>query len=353
MYIQRTLISNFYTRLTKSYHALSPPVAILVALDPDALCACHILTALFKRDYIQHHVQPISGYRGLADAGKKFVRPMRTTEGGAGGIVICLGLGGLVDLEEQFGLEGDETGGNNYGGVEVWVIDARRPWNLSNVFGMPAIDQSSGTDVAQPRRGVDRGQISDGYKPGQGGIVVFDDGDITTYLEAEREAYCELAEMPELGNDDNIASDDEVSDSEHEDDTNDLPESGQRPQKRKALDGEETDSEADEGTPKKRRRSNSVGFWNLEHVAISANIVVVSVDTVDARSKASSARACHIRGIDAIGPRRIFVTSLCDCCLATTAARPFSTLSAEKVNQVTPQARRRAAIILQPRPVLL
>jgi cell division control protein 45 len=260
MYLPRNLISHLYNHLTKTYHPLSPPVLILVALDPDALCACRILTALFKRDYIPHKIQPISGYGDLARAGEELVRPMRTPDGGSGGVVVCLGVGGLVDLENMLGLEVDEGGNGGYGDVELWVVDARRPWNLSNVFGMlPSNVEGSERTVAPKTRGVDRGQISEGYVPGKGGIVVFDDGDIEEELGAEREAYCALADMPELSDDD--AESDGVSESENEEEEERIPESGQETRKRKspAFD-EDTESEADEGTPQKRRRSNSVRF---------------------------------------------------------------------------------------------
>ena len=106
MYLPRTLLSHLYTHLVRNTHPLSPPVLILVSLDPDALCACRILTALLKRDYIPHKVQPVAGYSELAAAGKDLVLPLTRQHGGQGGIVVCLGVGGLVDLEEMLGLDG-------------------------------------------------------------------------------------------------------------------------------------------------------------------------------------------------------------------------------------------------------
>ena len=261
MWIPRTLMRSFYSHLIKNYLPTSPPVVVLVSLDPDALCACHILTTLFKRDLIRHHVQPISGYRGLAEAGENFVRPMRTTEGGSGGVVVCLGLGGLVDLEDQLGLEGVESNNGDYGNVEIWVLDARRPWNLSNVFGTPDYELHGTEGAVVARKGIERGRISEAYVPGRGGIVVFDDGDIDAYLSKEAEAYCELADMPELGEDEG-ESEDGVSESEHGGDEETIPESAQVTRKRKSYD-EETESEADEGTPRKRRRSNTVSMSAL------------------------------------------------------------------------------------------
>ena len=152
MYLPRTLLSHLYTHLVQNTHPLSPPVLILVSLDPDALCACRILTALLKRDYIPHKVQPVAGYSELAAAGKDLVLPLTRQHGGQGGIVVCLGVGGLVDLEETLGLDGGEdpeAQTNMYDhGVEVWVVDARRPWNLQNVFGTGAMAPPEEQDTA-------------------------------------------------------------------------------------------------------------------------------------------------------------------------------------------------------------
>lgn len=263
MYLPRSLISHLYLHLLRTHHPTSPPVLILVSLDPDALCACRILTALFKRDYIPHKIQPISGYGDLSRAGEELVQPMRTTDGGSGGVVVCLGVGGLVDLESMLGLEVDEHGEGGMGDVEIWVVDARRPWNLSNVFGMQSLGALGPEgELAAGVQGVDQGRISQSYRPGKGGIVVFDDGDILEELGPERDAYCALAEMPELGDgDEDFGS--TVSDSDDgEDDEERIPDSGQEQRKRKSSDTEDSDSEADEGTPRKKRRSNSVCLMN-------------------------------------------------------------------------------------------
>jgi cell division control protein 45 len=263
MYLPRGLLSHLYLHLQRTNHALTPPVLILVSLDPDALCACRILTALFKRDYIPHKIQPISGYGDLQRAGENIVKPMRTTEGGAGGVVVCLGVGGLIDLESMLGLEVDEDGQGGMGDVEVWVIDARRPWNLSNVFGAQSLGtvNEEGALVAKVE-GVNQGKLTQAFRPGKGGIFVFDDGDIEEELSAERDAYVALAEMPELGEDDGDGeSDGSVSESDAEEER--IPESGQAPKKRKSLSDEDTesDSDAEEGTPRKKRRSNSVWLF--------------------------------------------------------------------------------------------
>ncbi len=251
MYLPRSLISKLYTHLQNSRHPLSPPVLILVALEPDALCGCRILTRLLKHDYIPHKIQPISGYADLEKAGKELVVPMMQSQGGAGGLVICLGVGGMIDLGPLLGLEpeGEE---NPYSGVEVWVLDAHRPWNLANVFGgFPLLPSSNEAASYQSRSpvGVSGGGIGRAYNSDRGGIVVFDDGDIEEDLTTERDAYLALVDMPDLddnGNDDYGLSDDD-----------DEPRA-LAGQKRKSSSGNHDELSDDDDRPHQRRRSNSV-----------------------------------------------------------------------------------------------
>ncbi|KAF4554409.1 CDC45-like protein [Elsinoe fawcettii] len=248
MYLPRPLLSHLYTSLLSRLHPLSPPILLLVALTPDALCAARILTALLKRDYIPHKVQPVAGYGELGAAGQNLVCPLTRQRGGEGGVVICLGVGGMVDLEEVLGLEAVRAEGKEQGleqdhGVEVWCLDGRRPWNLQNVFG--------GVGEGEVVRGVERGRIGRTYRPGRGGVVVFDDGDIEAELGGEREAFCELVKMPELGDEEL----DDVEESEVEEDEDEDNAAGR---KRKSIGvGEEESDDEDNGRPRQRRRSNS------------------------------------------------------------------------------------------------
>ncbi|CEN62463.1 Putative Cell division control protein 45 [Aspergillus calidoustus] len=263
MYLPRQLISHLYLQLLRSHHPLSPPVLILVALESDALCACRILTALLKRDYIPHKIHPVAGYGDLSRAGEELVRPMQTGNGGSGGVVVCLGVGGLVDLGEILGLSGEDNDNateEDMGGVEVWVFDARRPWNLANVFGgqtqvLAEIDGNASTVAGRRQQtcGVEKGRVTVSYKNGGGGIVVYDDGDIEEEMEKEREAYCALMEMPE------VDEDEEDDDDEEEDQE---PPSSTDSRKRKSWSREDDDDENeelqdDEEPPRQRRRSNS------------------------------------------------------------------------------------------------
>ncbi|TRX96786.1 hypothetical protein FHL15_002092 [Xylaria flabelliformis] len=254
MYLPRDLISKLYVHLQSTRHPLSPPVLILVALEPDALCACRILTRLLKHDYIPHKIHPVAGYGDLERAGRDLVAPMMETRGGSGGVVICLGVGGMVDMGTLLGLEveGEES---SFNGVEVWVIDSHRPWNLGNVFGGFPLEPISGTAASYQSRapsGVVSGRIERPYKPGKGGIVVFDDGDIQEELDAERDAYLSLVDMPDV-EDDGEAYDDGDSESEQE------PEEveARSGQKRKSWSDRDESSDEDDDRPRQRRRSNS------------------------------------------------------------------------------------------------
>lgn len=296
MYLPRSLISHLYLHLLRSHHPLSPPVLILAALEPDALCACRILTTLLKRDYIPHKIQPISGYADLARAGEELIRPMRTLGGGSGGVVVCMGVGGLVDLGEILGLEVEDEA-DDMGGVEVWVFDARRPWNLGNVFGgQPARGELEELDANQRRRntGVDKGCIQSFYRPGKGGIIVFDDGDVEEELVKEREAYCSLEEMPEI-DDDGEESDESASETEA-DGGNDG--SGSKKRKSWSNRDEEDDSENDDYNdepPRQRRRSNSVQkTYALYHEIFWLILTLGLVDIVNHSATAGTARFISI-----------------------------------------------------------
>ncbi|MCJ1259501.1 hypothetical protein MMC24_007339 [Lignoscripta atroalba] len=257
MYLPRNLISHLYLHLIRTHHAQSPPVLLIVALEPDALCACRILTALLKRDYIAHTIQPVSGYGDLARVGKAQVQPMRVQQGGSGGTVVCLGVGGLVDLGAVLGLEATDDNEDFFGGVEVWIIDARRPWNLGNVFGGKWLDggikETSG-NARSKASGVENGRIQQTYRPGQGGIIVYDDGDIDEELATEREAYCSLEQMPTLED-----NGDDSDGSDAESDVSSLINGDRSSKKRKSWSDrdEEGDDGENGGRPRQSRRSNS------------------------------------------------------------------------------------------------
>ncbi|TKA78282.1 hypothetical protein B0A55_04743 [Friedmanniomyces simplex] len=261
MYLPRPLLSHLYTTLLATLTPSSPPLLILAAPTVDAICALRILTAQLKRDFIPHKVRPVGGYAELQKAGEEEVKGMMRTTGGEGGVVVCLGCGGGVDVGEMLGLVGEEDGeecaeGNAGHGVEVWVIDSHRGWNLENVFGGSAI----------VRRGLEQGKLLSTYRPGgTGGVVVWDEGDIETDLQAEKEAYFALQGMPEITEEDLVAAEDENEDVEegaveigNEDDDAEPSSSQTRKRKASSQDSDaDSDMESADERPARRRRSNT------------------------------------------------------------------------------------------------
>lgn len=182
--------------------------------------------------------------------------------------MVCLGLGGTVALEDILGLsdtseEGgiqDEGAANH--GVEVWVIDSHRPWNLDNVFSTSVNTQQGedGAEVVRRRAGVHEGKILPGYKSGNGGVIVWDDSDLEAELASEKEAYFALQAMPEITEDDLALDDGDEDDVEGEDEENDeMSSAGQKRKRSISPDGsdDELDSDEEDDRPRRRRRSNS------------------------------------------------------------------------------------------------
>ncbi|KAG9249249.1 CDC45 family [Calycina marina] len=287
MYLPRSLLAKLYTNIKQANNATTAPILILASLEPDAVCASQMLAQLLKGDYISHKIVPVPGYGVLEKIGREEIRPMMTSEGISGGTVICLGVGGLVDLGALLGIDNESDQGS-FRGVEVWVIDSRRPWNLSNVFGgIPSIPQLNGDGpVIQRHTGLDGAKILSTYKPGRGGIIVCDDGDIEEELDAERDAYMALIEMPEVEEND----DSDGSDTESEDEESESKEKPQPGQKRKSSDRDEDDkSSDDENRPTQRRRSNSSSPVNSPSRAPKRGLMSISGPSDFAASDSRSA----------------------------------------------------------------
>ncbi|KAK4900511.1 DNA replication initiation factor cdc45 [Elasticomyces elasticus] len=256
MYLPRPLLPTLYTHLLQTTHPSSAPLLLLVAPTVDALCAARILTAQLRRDFVPHKLRCVTGYADLQKAGEEEVRSLRRDGeyGGQGGVVVCLGCGGGVDLGELLGLTGEEEDGEGDGhGVEVWVIDSHRSWNLENVFAGSA-------------RGVVEGKLNAGYRTasGAGGVIVWDEGDIESELGAEREAWFALRDMPEITEEDMALAEGEDSEEGEEDadggaEDDEVPSSSQT-RKRKASSEEDEDDDMEfssDRPPARRRRSNS------------------------------------------------------------------------------------------------
>lgn len=249
MYIPRPLLSSAYAHLKAHAHSTNPSILLLCALDTDSLCAARILTHLLKRDYIPHKIHPVAGYQELENVNNTLVRGNEELR-----FVICLGLGGMVDLSNHLDL-GSAGDGRN---VECWIVDGRRPWNLFNVFaGHGQVEEEEGSIVG--------GKVAGGrYGVGVavGGIKCFDDGDIEEDMAEELVAFKALTEMPEVDSDTDSEDDDgDGQSSEDEDEDGGVAIGvGQSPpvsgRKRKSSDepGEDSEGETDEERTRARRR---------------------------------------------------------------------------------------------------
>lgn len=250
MFIPRNLFSSAYAHLKAHAHSTNPSILILCALDTDSLCAARILTHLLKRDYIPHKIHPVAGYQELEKVNNTLIKGNEELR-----FVICLGLGGLVDLSSFLELTGED--GRN---VECWVVDGRRPWNLYNVYTGPA--GYDGVQVVEDAK-VKGGRYSVGEEVG--GIKCFDDGDIEEDMKGEGAAFKALIEMPEVDSEDESDSEDEDDDGAHSSDGDEVGgvilDSGllavTNGRKRKSSDepeGDESDEENGRGSSRVRRR---------------------------------------------------------------------------------------------------
>ena len=194
------------------------------------------------------------------------VRPMRMSDGGTGGIVVCLGVGGLVDLAQLLAFEQDDNGNINPDGIEIWILDARRPYNLANVFGSTTQLGPNGEPGAGTTKGVNEGQVTKTFKAETGGIIIWDDGDIQEDLAAQKLAHFALNRMQndvsQLGEVDENEADISEDDSDRGSDTSSSHASSARKRKSSELDEEESGSEKENARPIQRRRGNKVRSEN-------------------------------------------------------------------------------------------
>ncbi|RPA76762.1 CDC45-like protein [Ascobolus immersus RN42] len=223
MFIPRTSLAAAHAHLLRHATPASPSILVLAAPTPDALCASRILTHILKHDFLPHLILPVAGYRDLEVINQKQIKGNETLR-----FVICIGLGGLFDIAEFLGWDEEDPAGQER--PEVWVIDARRPWNLGNVFG------GGGR--------VEGGQDGLG---GFGGVKCWDDGDIEVELGREGEAYKALEGMPEVSDEEESDEDDDLEDEEEE--VVDLLGEESKGRKRKSSEDEEEDA----GRSRRRR----------------------------------------------------------------------------------------------------
>ncbi|EEB05321.2 DNA replication pre-initiation complex subunit Cdc45 [Schizosaccharomyces japonicus yFS275] len=120
MYVKRSEYAKFYSNFKEQIGSGGCPVQILVGLDPDALCACKLLSRLLKGDFITHKILPISGYQALEKANKTLIEGNEELKA-----VILINCGAMVDLPAYLAVNDQ---------FNVYLIDSHRPYNLDNIY---------------------------------------------------------------------------------------------------------------------------------------------------------------------------------------------------------------------------
>ncbi|PWA00207.1 hypothetical protein BB558_001090 [Smittium angustum] len=95
-------------------------VLVLVANDPDALCAARILFVMLKHDFIAYKMVPVSNYSDIIRCNSELIdsnEQLRT--------VVLINCGATVDIQESIKIHDK---------LSIIIIDSHRPYNLYNIF---------------------------------------------------------------------------------------------------------------------------------------------------------------------------------------------------------------------------
>ncbi|KAK5870988.1 hypothetical protein PBY51_003891 [Eleginops maclovinus] len=174
----------FITDIRKEFYevVVNQRVALLVASDIDALCACKILQALFHCDQVQYTLVPVTGWQ---DLGTAFLEHKEQFQ-----YFVLINCGANVDLLEMLQPDDDSV---------FFICDTHRPVDVVNVYndtqikllikqdddlGVPTYD-----DIFQDEEdeeGGDSGNESeDGSEP-SGKRRRFDEGAIERRIDRQR-----------------------------------------------------------------------------------------------------------------------------------------------------------------------
>ncbi|XP_004072226.1 cell division control protein 45 homolog [Oryzias latipes] len=109
----------FITDIKKDFYEVvaNQRVALLVAGDIDALCACKILQALFHCDHIQYTLVPVTGWQELGTAFLEHKEQFR--------YFVLINCGANVDLLEMLQPDDDSI---------FFICDTHRPVDVVNVY---------------------------------------------------------------------------------------------------------------------------------------------------------------------------------------------------------------------------
>ncbi|XP_072243704.1 cell division control protein 45 homolog [Leuresthes tenuis] len=174
----------FITDIRKDFYEViaNQRVALLVAADIDALCACKILQALFHCDQIQYTLVPVAGWQNLGTAFLEHKEQFR--------YFVLINCGANVDLLEMLQPDDDSI---------FFICDTHRPVDVVNVYndtqikllikqdddlGVPSYDDIFRDD--EDDNGDDSGNESDEGSEPSGKRRRFDEGAIERRIERQR-----------------------------------------------------------------------------------------------------------------------------------------------------------------------
>lgn len=175
----------FITDIRKEFYEVvaNQRVALLVAADIDALCACKILQALFHCDQVQYTLVPVSGWQDLGTAFLEHKEQFR--------YFVLINCGANVDLLEMLQPDDDTI---------FFICDTHRPVDVVNVYndtqmkllikqdddlGVPSYDDIF-RDEEDEDDGEDSGNDSDEGSEPSGKRRRFDEGALERRIERQR-----------------------------------------------------------------------------------------------------------------------------------------------------------------------
>ncbi|XP_077416651.1 cell division control protein 45 homolog isoform X2 [Vanacampus margaritifer] len=176
----------FVTDIRKEFYEVvaNQRVALLVASDIDALCACKILQALFHCDQVQYTLVPVAGWQDLGTAFLEHKDQFK--------YFVLINCGANVDLLEMLQPDEDSI---------FFICDTHRPVDVVNVYnetqikllikqdddlGVPSYDEIF-RDDEEEEEGGDSGNESEQSSEPSGKRRRFDEGAVERRIERQRE----------------------------------------------------------------------------------------------------------------------------------------------------------------------
>ncbi|XP_068559651.1 cell division control protein 45 homolog [Cebidichthys violaceus] len=173
----------FITDIRKEFYEVvaNQRVALLVASDIDALCACKILQGLFHCDQVQYTLVPVTGWQDLSTAFLEHKEQFR--------YFVLINCGANVDLLEMLQPDDDSV---------FFICDTHRPVDVVNVYndsqikllikqdddlGVPPYDDIFRDDEEE---GGDSGNESDEGSEPSGKRRRFDEGAVERRIDRQR-----------------------------------------------------------------------------------------------------------------------------------------------------------------------